>query len=334
MTDPTAGIARPTADRTRDAGTVTDNDSVRTAALLVLGLLLTTRAAAGPTPALIVEAPPAMAAAQRRVESYDVTPLADVVRMVGLDEPGPPIKVVLADTRSDWSAGVPAWTAGYALGAAGRIVLFPARSPGYPHDTLEDVLRHEVAHILISRAAGHRAVPRWFHEGLAVTVERRWGLEDRTFLASNLMFRRRPTLRAIDTLFSGGREAQARAYSLSAAVVRDLLAHYGNGAPAAILGRVAQGATFDAALARVTGRPLPAFEADFWTRQRTWTIWVPLLASSSVMWLAVVALAALAWRRRRLRGAQLRQRWAADDAAAGARDSGAGEPSADGERLE
>ena len=69
------------------------------------------------------------------------------------------------------------WTAGFAIGNDGLIVLFPARSPRYPHDTLEDVLRHEVAHVLIDRAARGQRVPRWFHEGLAIVVERPWRLE-------------------------------------------------------------------------------------------------------------------------------------------------------------
>jgi hypothetical protein len=52
---------------------------------------------------------------------------------------------------------------------------------------LEAVLCHEVAHILIARAADGRAVPRWFNEGLAVVAERAWHFEDRWQLASALV---------------------------------------------------------------------------------------------------------------------------------------------------
>jgi hypothetical protein len=45
-------------------------------------------------PALIIEAPPSMAAARARVEGFDTFGLADLVRLVGLAAPGEPIRVV------------------------------------------------------------------------------------------------------------------------------------------------------------------------------------------------------------------------------------------------
>src|SRR5262245_47117526 len=124
------------------------------------------------------------------------------------------MRVVLAGDTSEWARQVPPWAAGFAVGEAGLIVLFPSRSPVYPHDTLEDVLRHEVAHVLISRAAEGHAVPRWFHEGMAVAVERPWDLEDRTRLASALLFGPRIGVAAIDALFLGDEGSQQRAYVL------------------------------------------------------------------------------------------------------------------------
>jgi hypothetical protein len=47
------------------------------------------------------------------------------------------------------------WIAGFASNGEGpekkdeMVVLFPARTPSYPNSSLEDVLRHEVAHVLI-----------------------------------------------------------------------------------------------------------------------------------------------------------------------------------------
>ena len=174
------------------------------------------------------------------------------------------MRVVLATDDGEIARQVTPWTAGFAVGEASLIVLFPSRSPSYPHDTLEDVLRHEVAHVLISRAASGRPVPRWFHEGLAVAVERPWGLEDRSRLASTLLFGPRLTLDGIDSLFTGEQEMQARGYSLSAAVVRYLISEHGAAAPAEILRRMSAGWTFDEAAASVTQRSIPYFESGFW----------------------------------------------------------------------
>lgn len=277
---------------------------------LVLALLLSATAAqAQAPPQLAIMAPSELAAARTRLESFDRPTLAGIVRAVGLSDPGAPIQVVLAGEDSDASRSVSDWTAGYAISNAGLVVLFPARSPVYPHDTLEDVLRHEVAHVLIARAAAGREVPRWFHEGLAVAVERPWDLEDRSRLVWELMAGPRLRLREINAMFDGGQAAQSRAYSLSTAFVRDLIREHGAGAPAAILRLVGEDVPFERAVATVAGQPLGAVEDGFWERQRVWTVWMPMLTSGEAFWLAVILLAALAvWRRRR-HSAAIRRRW-------------------------
>jgi MYXO-CTERM domain-containing protein len=286
--------------------------------IAVLPALILTAASlfAQPPPALTIDAPPALAPARARLESYDLQTLSDIVRLVGLEAPGPPVRVVLADDDSEWARRVAPWTAGLAIGDADLIVLFPTRSPVYPHDSLEDVLRHEVAHVMIDRAAAGRPVPRWFHEGLAVAAERPWGLEDRSRLAWELLRGPRLTLDEIDGLFSGGQAAQTRAYTLAAAVVRDLMREHGGGTPATILRGLAGGRSFEEAMASVTARPLPSLEAEFWSRQRRWTVWIPIVTSTTVLWLGVLALAALAVRRRRRHAEDIRRRWAEEEEAA------------------
>jgi hypothetical protein len=75
---------------------------------------------------------------------------------------------------------------------------------------------------------------------------------------------------------------------------------------------------FGAAVVRAAGRPMRDIEREFWSRQRVWTVWVPLFTSGEVLWLLVIALAALAWWRRRGRAAQIRRRWDEEAAAAAA----------------
>jgi len=274
-------------------------------------------------PTLAIMAPAELASSRSRLESFDRLALAGIVRTVGLAEPGAPIQVVLAGEDSEAARGTNAWTAGYAVGNAGLIVLFPSRSPFYPDDTLEDVLRHEVAHVLIARAAGGRPVPRWFHEGLAVAVERPWDLEDRSRLVWELIAGPRLRLREVDALFAGGQAAQARAYSLSAAFVRDLIREYGGTSPAAILRLVQDDVPFERAVATIAGRSLGSVEDRFWDRQRVWTVWMPYVTGGSALWLGVIALATLAvWRRRR-HSAQIRRRWDEEERAAAGRERAA-----------
>ena len=293
----------------------TYTQEVRVVRAVIAALLMSGRAWAQPIPVLEFEAPETLAAARTRVERFDPATLSPIVAVVGLESPGPPIRVVLAGDDSEWARQVPPFAAGFAIGDSDLVVLFPSRSPVYPHDTLEDVLRHEVAHVLISRAAAGHEVPRWFHEGLAVAVERPWDLEDRARLASELLFGPRLNLAAIDALFSADEAAQRRAYLLSTAAVRYLMQEYGGDVPARVLGEVALGRPFDLAIASATARAVPYLDEEFWSHQRAWTTWVPFLASSTILWLGVIGLAALAVRRRRQRSRQIRANWATEEAA-------------------
>jgi hypothetical protein len=276
---------------------------------VAVGLLWPMELGAQPPPVLEIDAPPSMAAARARVEAFDPARLASIVRLVGLDHPGPPIIVVLAGEDSPPARRASPWTAGLAYGTAGVIVLFPARSPAYPHDTLEDVLRHEVAHVLIDRAARGQRVPRWFHEGLAMLVERPWRLEDRTrFVIAFALGSPVPT-EEIDRLFTGDRHDQGRAYPMAGAFVRDLLAEHGGTLPARLLARTSRGVPFERAFLEVTGIPLPEAERRFWEGQRLWTRWLPFLTSASAIWMVVTVLGLWAMRVKRRRNAERRRRW-------------------------
>jgi hypothetical protein len=277
--------------------------------LFVAALLMASVVSAQPIPVLQFEASPALRPVQTRLESWNLNSFRSIVALVGLSDAGEPIRVVLADHDSAWARRVPTWVGGYAVSMQHLIVLFPSRAPTWPHDTLEDVLRHEVTHILIDRAAGGRRVPRWFHEGLAEAAERPPGMGDSARLASAMLSGPRLTLTEIDALFDGTPQSSARGYVLAAAVVRDLIGTYGPSFPATVLREVASGHSFDAAITTQTGRSLPSVAADFWNRQRRWTLWIPVLASSTVVWLGIIALGAMARRRRRQRTAALRRQW-------------------------
>jgi hypothetical protein len=261
----------------------------------------------GGGPELRIEAPQELAAVAARLARLDPGTLGEIVRLVGLSDPGPPIAVVLAPEGSDVARATPGWIVGFARGADSLIVLFPSRSPSYPYDSLEDVLRHEVAHVLIARAAGQTAVPRWFHEGLAMSAERPWGLEDRTRVVFALT-RARLSTPQLDRVFAGGQGDHARAYAVAGAFVRDLLRRHGREAAARILARLAAGEKFDMAFFRATGQPLTASEEAFW-RDSWWYQAVPFFTSSVVLWNGVTFLALFAIRTRRERRAALRRRW-------------------------
>ena len=225
--------------------------------------------------------------------------------LVGLDASGLPIRVVLAPESAPEARGVPPWVTGYTDGLSNVVVLLPERTPSYPDGGLEEVLAHEVAHVLVFRASGGRHVARWFNEGVAMLAGRSWRLRDETTLALSLFSSDRVALWKLDDLFAGERRDVERAYALSGALVQDLLERYGTAVPRVTLARVAHGDSFEEALRGATGATLTEIGASFAERQATWKRWLPVLTSGAVLWFAISVLAIVAFVRRRLTRAEL-----------------------------
>jgi len=231
------------------------------------------------------------------------------MELVGLDAPGPPIRVVLAPESSTCAREAPAWVAGYtdaATSEAGSVVvILVERTPSYPDGGLEEVLAHEVAHVLIHRAAGGRSVPRWFDEGLAMLAARSWRLRDETELAMGLLWGERVPLWKLDGLFRGDRREVERGYALSGTLVQDLLERYGEAVPRIVLARLARGDTFDEAMRSATGASLADVGEAFYERQATLKRWIPILTSTAALWFGISVLAIVAALRRRLKRVEL-----------------------------
>lgn len=224
------------------------------------------------------------------------------MELVGLDEPGPDIHVVLAPETSPLAREAPAWVTGYTDGVSNTVVILAERTPSYPDGGLEEVLAHEVAHVLIHRASAGRSVPRWFDEGLAMLAARSWRLRDQTELALGLLWGPRVPLWKLDDLFQGDRPQVERGYALSGTLVQDLIERYGPAVPRIVLARRAHGDTFDEAVRAATGATLIDVGEAFFERQATLKRWIPVLTSTAALWFAISVLAIVAaFRRRRAR---------------------------------
>jgi hypothetical protein len=279
----------------------------------LLVFLLLGAGARGAPPSLLVEAPPELAGEARAVREIDPSSFVSAQELTGSFQAGAPIRVVLAPESSPIARQTPRFITGFAT-PDDTIVLFPGRAPRYPSGALADVLRHEVAHVLLFRASGSRPLPRWFHEGVAMAASRPWGLEDRARLLLEL-FRPPVPLRDLEREFGGGETSIERAYTLAGSLVQDLLESYGRGLPSAIASRVARGASFDDAFADVTGIPLAVEDWRFLRRQRSKERWLLVLTSSATVWTLVTGLALAAMIKRRRRDALLKRRWAEEEAA-------------------
>lgn len=267
--------------------------------------LVLTAAAAAELP-LTVTAPDSLRVAAGRVAAIDGDRVNAALEQAGLPVPAA-IRVTLIPEHDPRAAATPQWIVGQARGSD-DVVIFPERIDAYPYDSLETVVIHEIAHVALAARAGDRPVPRWLHEGLAVSIASGWDIGDQL----RLLFATagEPDLADLQQLFrSDGRPQTARAYLLATALVQDLRRRHGASVAGDIAAHIARGETFDRAFARRTGETPDGAAARAWAPYRRWTAWLPALTSPFAVWTMILALAFLAFAARVYKKAQRRRAW-------------------------
>jgi hypothetical protein len=249
---------------------------------------------------LTVEAPASLAPAAEHVRRVDRQQLVEALTRAGLAIP-PEIRVTLIAEDDLRARAIPVWTVGLASGQR-DIAIFPERIGSYPYDSLESVVWHEVVHLALAAQAGNQPLPRWFHEGMAISVERGWGVttQVRFLLAAGGS----ADLADVERLFNAGTQLEsASAYLLAAALVSDLQERHGAAVPGAIVDRVAHGAGFAEAFVLETGETPDETAARVWQIYRRWTNWIPAATGVFSLWIGILVLAVVAF------VATLRKRW-------------------------
>lgn len=277
-------------------------------ACVLLASALSEAARAAAAPQLEIAAPPALIGAKTEVR-WSKQDWAPVMALVGLEDAGAPIHVLLVPEEAPLAQRTPRWIDGFAVAERDTVVLLPGRVLSYPHDSLGALLRHEVTHVLLSRAAGGRELPRWFQEGVALLAARDWEMEDRERLLLGGISGVPPSTAALQRAFDGEGYSIETAYAIAGALVQELVHEHGREIVGRIADEVAGGETFEAAFRAATGDGLGDFEAAFWRRFRWRYRWLPFLTSGATLWMGVTALALVAIARRRRRDAEIRRRW-------------------------
>lgn len=247
-----------------------------------------------------------------RILAMDRAAMAAALARAGLSAP-PNVHITLVAEDDPRAVAAPRWVVAQAFGTE-AVVIFPARINSYPYDSLEAVVLHEIAHLALNARAGGRPLPRWFHEGVAVSVESGWGAASQMRLL--IAAWREPGIDDVSRLFRSGSQPDTEtAYLLAAALIEDVRDRYGAAIPGAIAARVASGASFDAAFAAETGVSVERAAADAWATYRTWQRWLPVVAGPNSLWGWILVLAFVAFvARLRKRRAQ-RKRWEAEEGA-------------------
>lgn len=211
---------------------------------------------------------------------------------------------------------MPRWVAGVAHSSTGEI-LIARHGPDGDQTNLEELLRHEMAHVVLYRALDGKPVPRWFNEGVAESVTGTISLSRAQTLATAVFGPGVPRLDKLEAHFRGADGVDA---SVAYAAARDLVAYMreqenGDMKLRQVIGEVGRGHKFEAAVIKAYDVGLEELVAQWRAGLPGRFVWYPMVAGGGLPLALVAPLVAIAWVRRRRVLARGWARLEAEDAA-------------------
>ena len=217
-----------------------------------------------------------------------------IAKNIGLPSGGP-MKIYIAPNQKLFSDlqphGPPDWADGTAWPQHGLIFL---RSPSIRDgrsDSLEQVLEHEIVHILLGRAFGKRPVPRWLQEGVAQIIAKEYSNQDIEQIAQGVLGESLLSLRELSFGFPSNPTRARLAYAQSADFVAFLYERFGSSSLRIVIKQMSKGKNFDDALYNATGKTVDQLDT-MWrgTHQDSWLWLQPLLSDVALMAFGGIAL--------------------------------------------
>jgi hypothetical protein len=218
-------------------------------------------------------------------------------------------------TLAPEGAPYPKYASGVAYSEIGLVLL--TLDPGQAGSMYDvgEVFRHELAHLALGDAiVDSDRVPHWFNEGLAVHLSGESSLVRMKTLTTATLAGRLIPLSQLDRGFPADAMSAEVAYAEAADVVRFLLRQEDRERFPALIARLRNGEPFASALS-------DAYGVDLWTLEHEWHedvakrySFLPVFFSGSLIWIGVLVLFALAWRRRRRQSKETLERWAREEA--------------------
>ena len=224
-----------------------------------------------------------------------------VERQTGLPAPRH-VDVVLAPDAASFAAAQPSappsWAAGTAWPERAEIYL-RTRLPRAGPNRIDQVFAHEVVHVVLGRAWLRDRPPRWLEEGLAKYLAGELKPGDHALLSRSALSGGLLPLESFTSHWPL-RASQARLAYVQSVDFVAFLGREGEDVLPAVVQELAAGASLDEALLAGTGEDLDSLEQRWRSRITLWHALVPLLGSSSTVWVfaAVLFLIAAARRRR------------------------------------
>lgn len=159
-----------------------------------------------------------------RVREIIEAELPALLRAVGLRE-ARAMRIEVVDDmrpfRRAFRGNLPVWGVAFAL-LREQVIVVDAPRATRAWNSLENVIPHELSHLLLAQRVGEVRFPIWFLEGMAQWQAREWSLVDSWQLMNTVWSGKALPLRRLIDRYPGGEEEARAAYRVSYAAFTDL----------------------------------------------------------------------------------------------------------------
>ncbi len=196
-----------------------------------------------------------------------------------------------------------------------HLVLISMFAPrGADATNLDQVFRHELAHVALEDAVLGQHVPVWFNEGLAIRLAGENSLDRQQVLWNATISGSLLPLADLDRSFPSDHFEVGIAYAESADFLRFLMRRSDRVRFSAMLQRVREGQTFDHALTDAYGSDLRKLEFQWRSEvERRYSV-IPILAGGGIIWVVVIGALGWGYVKKRSRSKAILAKWAQDEA--------------------
>lgn len=220
-----------------------------------------------------------------------------------------PLVIIFHSVAQQRKRGIflPEWGGGGALGKD-TIIISTDRPSAFYRTDLQLILLHEMVHIALARSWGTLRLPRWFHEGMAMTLSGELQFDEQIHLSRAILTRSLVSLDSMEYLNRFSHRRAQIAYSQCHFAVRFLLNTYGYDMLPELLYASRRTRSFDTACRNVFGLTHEELEGLLWREMVTQYRFLFLLSDYSLFWIGVLALAVVAFIVTRLRNREKKHR--------------------------
>jgi hypothetical protein len=233
--------------------------------------------------------------------------------------PPSPTLIYLAPTWEQFQGvqpreGPPTWAVGTAYPALNLIILRSPRAIKGGRTEIEEVLRHEYAHLSLGRALKGNEAPRWLDEGFAMLQSRGWSLAWTYCLSKGVLSKALIPLEELADGFPLDQGQAQLAYAQSFSFVSFIKTEYGPEALPRLIQGIAHGLDAEEALRQATGLGLRNLERRWKTDLKRRYSWIPIATSFFSLWFLVSLLFLLGYWLKRRRAKRILEEWEQEEA--------------------